>query len=122
MNNLGSALKQRHIQARRMSITAHSMEPRCGPCIPAADGETDRQELKLVPFVAPAARKERLRTQMRDPPGGGILFLGVSHSRPIFTSSRDFDRETKLSDSVGPELRPETAGRRSAPAMERFPG
>jgi bacterioferritin (cytochrome b1) len=28
------------------------MEPRCCQCVPAAGGETDRQELKLVPFDA----------------------------------------------------------------------
>ena len=31
----------------------HAMEPRCCHCLPTATGDTDRLELKLVPFVAP---------------------------------------------------------------------
>jgi hypothetical protein len=33
----------------------HAPEPHCCHCPPAANGETDRAELKLVPFVTPSS-------------------------------------------------------------------
>ena len=36
------------------------MEPHCCHCSPAANGETDRPELKLVPFVAPTDASKRV--------------------------------------------------------------
>ena len=38
----------------------HAMEPHCCHRFPAANGETDRPELKLVPFVAPTPNAMKL--------------------------------------------------------------
>ena len=53
----------------------HAKEPHCCHCSPPADGETDRRELKLVPFVTPSAaakghgRRQKVRelTVVLDP-------------------------------------------------------
>ena len=46
------------------------MEPHCCHCAPAAGGETDRQELKLVPFgnVTDEVIQEYIRLQNQEPP------------------------------------------------------
>jgi hypothetical protein len=56
--------------------------------------------------------------EMTSPPGRGLSIPSVSHSRPIFTSCRDFDSETAIGDSVARRVRPETAGMGPVPAME----
>jgi len=38
----------------------HVPEPHCCHCSPAANGETDRPDLKLVPFVRPADASKRI--------------------------------------------------------------
>jgi len=45
------------------------MEPNSCHCSPAAKGETDRPELKLVPFVTPtsAAKRQGRRQKARKP-------------------------------------------------------
>ena len=46
------------------------MEPHCCHCSSAANGETDRSELKLVPFVAPTGARN------------GILVARFGHIEP----------------------------------------
>ncbi len=58
---LGFALEQQDVQARRMSSTAMRWSAHCCHYSPPAGGETDSEELKLVPFACRTdARKDSL--------------------------------------------------------------
>ena len=63
------------------------MEPHCCHCSPAANGETDRPELKLVPFVcrtdARKAASDDHIARAYDSSANGLLQHGHSPSYPL---------------------------------------